>query len=178
MVGDPPMGTGRITVLLGSTDLASSIIVPSGEVFTNIFCETPVDDGSCGNNPNGIEVLDFNRDGYDDILIGAPYAMSGAGIIGLFYGAESIPNSYFHEADLFFISTFDTCEGFGMSIEEVGDINDDGYPDFLTNCADTNIFGTTWRYFLFKGEYGRMNEVLTRYNNAVGQINDSVVILP
>ncbi len=178
MVGDPPMGTGRIAVLLGSTDLASSIIVPSGEVFTNIFCETPVDDGSCGNNPRGFEVSDFNRDGYDDILIGAPYGMYGAGIIVLFYGAESMPNSYFYEADLFFISTFDTCEKFGMSVEKVGDINDDGYPDFLTNCADTNIFGTTWRYFLFKGEYGRMNEVLTRYNNAVGQINDTFVILP
>lgn len=77
---------------------------------------------------------DINNDGYDDIIIGAPYANSNAGQSFIIYGNKT--NS--GDLNLLVIGPYGvTIDGAqagdqsGCSVSGVGDINHDGYDDML-----------------------------------------------
>jgi hypothetical protein len=96
---------------------------------------------------------DINGDGYADFIIGAPYAKNGDGGAYVVYGKPTSSSSsstatlktsqYFtstltssHQG--FVITTSDT-EGFvGFSVSGAGDINHDGFPDFMIGCPGLN----------------------------------------
>jgi hypothetical protein len=118
---------GNATTFLSNINLASSS--QSGWVYIQSY----------GTNSNsGYSVSgagDINNDGYDDIIIGAPGVSSYTGISYVIYGEVSFSNI----EDLLALTT---SQGFlvtdsagsnnGFSVSGVGDINNDGYSDFIT----------------------------------------------
>jgi hypothetical protein len=80
-------------------------------------------------------ILDVNGDGYPDLLIGADAAGAGAGTAHLYLGSATVSVTEWNAAatatriDL--ISPDSTSASFGYSVSSAGDINGDGYADFL-----------------------------------------------
>lgn len=70
---------------------------------------------------------DVNGDGYDDILVGAPQANAGKGVVYAFYGSASGLSFTPDWA----VNGTDTAVGFGTSFSSAGDVNGDGYDDIL-----------------------------------------------
>ena len=99
---------------------------------------------------------DVNGDDYDDFLIGADDNEEGgsqAGQTYLFLGGESVwsMDTNLSEADASFIG--DSSENSGSSLSSAGDLNNDGYDDFLIG-ADNNEEGgsNAGKVYLFFGK--------------------------
>ncbi len=94
---------------------------------------------------------DFDRDGYDDILVGdvgipSTFDLTDeAGSISVFYGGTAINET----PDAVFSGVAENY-GFGYSVANAGDINNDGYPDLLVGAAnyyDKYYAGRAFLYF-------------------------------
>ena len=72
---------------------------------------------------------DINQDGYDDIMIGAPWADSLRGYVYIYFGCENLDT-------MKKITLYGENYGdhFGEEIANLGDINRDGNDDFLINA--------------------------------------------
>ncbi|MBU0687426.1 MAG: FG-GAP repeat protein [Candidatus Margulisbacteria bacterium] len=103
---------------------------------------------------------DVNADGYDDILIGAPYDDEGgwgAGKAFLFYGPVSGVN-YLSTADAILIGE-NGCENAGMSVSNAEDVNGDGFDDILIGAYKNNdaAVDAGKAYLIFGPIYGAIN---------------------
>ena len=107
---------------------------------------------------------DINGDGYDDLLIGAPVAPgfpAGTGGVYVIYGKPSgfkdivlTPN--IAAADGQWLSGLNSADHMGFSVSAVGDVNGDGFHDFIIGApfADRNTgtgsqVGTGQAYLVF-----------------------------
>lgn len=92
---------------------------------------------------------DVNGDGFDDVLVGAFFGGSAIpGEVSLFYGS---PSGIKSKADWRFVCPVPDAD-FGHQVDGVGDINGDGFADFLVGA--TYYSGKTLRgggAFLFLG---------------------------
>ena len=90
---------------------------------------------------------DINGDGFDDLVIGAPYASNGATYAGkayvVFGGAPGLPSPLN-------LSTLDASSGMvitganafdyvGFSVAEAGDVNGDGFADVLIGAPSSSL---------------------------------------
>ena len=102
--------------------------------------------GESGEDLSGISVSsagDFNGDGYDDIIIGAPGAARNgiySGSSYVVFGKESgfsgtIELSELDSSDGFRIDGESTYENSGRSVSSAGDVNDDGYDDIIIGAV-------------------------------------------
>ncbi len=95
-----------------------------------------------GNSATGAG--DLNRDGYDDIIIGA-YGYSGLnGRAYIFYGGvnmDNIPDLVLEGEQIFNV--------FGMQVAKAGDVNGDGFPDVIVGARGYNNW--TGRAYIFFG---------------------------
>ncbi len=100
---------------------------------------------------------DLNDDGYDDIIIGAPYNSNAGYLYGNTYVIFGQPSGYprnysLSEADASFVGLryYNLA---GMSCYILGDVNNDGFDDFFT----TSIFNNNGGLYEGKGYliYGR-----------------------
>ncbi len=98
---------------------------------------------------------DVNGDGYDDFLISAPLddqVIDDSGKTYLFFGKESgwSMEMNFSDADASFIGE-NLDDQSGYSVSGVGDVNNDGYDDFLIgatmNCDGNTQAGKTYLIF-------------------------------
>jgi hypothetical protein len=98
---------------------------------------------------------DINNDGFDDIIVGAPYMGSAIGpssYVYIYYGETEMDN----KADVI-VET--TLFNFGKSASSAGDINNDDYDDIMI-CDDTNV------YFYFGGsEMDTIPDITLNINN-------------
>ena len=90
---------------------------------------------------------DINGDGYDDVVIGAPYAPNGAGP-GRAYVIFGAPTATFAAlggvrdlstrpltgSDGFTLSGINDYDFLGFSVSEAGDVNGDGYDDIIVGA--------------------------------------------
>ena len=119
---------------------------------------------------------DVNGDGYDDVLIGAPLnGTNNPGAAYLIYGrsAPFTRQNYTLEAGVnvtFTHLTFLKYDMFGWSVSSAGDVNNDGYDDFLISAP--GYLKTDWlaywgRAYLFYGgsnSWSGRVDVLTKAN--------------
>jgi len=97
---------------------------------------------------------DVNGDGYDDLLVGAEWADVGgdpAGHAYLLYGGSFPSDVNADNADVVLSGTAHS-DYFGDHVAGVGDVNNDGYDDFVVGAANATDAGTSrGRAYLFYG---------------------------
>ncbi len=107
---------------------------------------------------------DVNNDGYDDIIVGAPYYGIGTGRVFIFFGGASIDTS----ADL--TLTGPTAGmSFGVSVSSAGDLNGDNFDDVIIGA--NTYSGSTGRAFIFLGG-SPMNTVIDLTMTGIGTFNE------
>ena len=88
---------------------------------------------------------DINGDGFDDIIVGAPYASSGgthSGTAYVIFGTgediSAIDLSNLASDAGFIIQGDDTGDHLGWSVSAAGDVNNDGYDDIIVGAPDND----------------------------------------
>jgi len=85
---------------------------------------------------------DVNRDGFSDVIIGAPGYNTYTGQAFVYYGSPAMNNA----SDIT-LSSEGINTQFGHSVSSAGDLNDDGFPDLIIGAPLTaNLTGKTFIY--------------------------------
>ncbi|MEQ8549484.1 MAG: T9SS type A sorting domain-containing protein [Cyclobacteriaceae bacterium] len=129
---------GRSYIYYGSSspDLMPDLVLPGSKYGDDNFGFSVSDAG------------DVNNDGYDDVIVGAPYAVgrNRGGLAYIYFGGAT-PDSL---VDLSF-SAEGWLDNFGGSVSGAGDINGDGIADVIVgasgNDAGGNSSGRAYVYF-------------------------------
>lgn len=90
---------------------------------------------------------DFNGDGFDDLVIGAPYASNGAAFAGkayvVFGSAQGLPNplnlSTLDATSGLVIEGANVFDSVGASVSNAGDINGDGIDDLVIGAPNSSL---------------------------------------
>jgi uncharacterized protein (TIGR03382 family) len=127
---------GAAYVYAGSTSLGDDS-VPVTSAWATILGTSGIQVGSAvaGNG-------DFDGDGHADILVGAPYADTGAsdsGSVGMFL-SPSAGSTTLSAADATYYGAA-ASDGAGWSIDFAGDVDGDGYDDLLIGAPFSNSGG-------------------------------------
>lgn len=137
--GNPDVGTGSAYVYLGSTNGIGT--APA----TSLAGENANDGFGFPTKTIG----DVNGDGYDDIIIGATgydvIPLNDEGAVYIYYGSSGgIPTTYDKR-----IAADTDKTGFGYAASAAGDINGDGYDDFIVGAPTYN--SETGRAYVYNG---------------------------
>ncbi len=111
---------------------------------------------------------DFNRDGYDDLILGAPVDdnfPAGNGTAYLVYGKPSGHTDLLIEAtfepDGFPIYGLNNKDFAGFSVSDAGDVNGDGFHDVIIGAPGGDrphpygpVYGNGESYVVFGGDFG------------------------
>ncbi|XP_041848490.1 integrin alpha-6b [Melanotaenia boesemani] len=141
----------QLTVVAGAPRANHSgavVLLKKGEQSNSILLEeyTLEGEGLASSFGYDLAVLDLNGDGWQDIVVGAPQYFEKDGEIG---GAVYV---YVNEAGKWDKVTPTRIDGpqdsmFGLAVEHVGDINQDGYQDFAVGAPyEDNGAGKVYIY--------------------------------
>ncbi len=133
------------------TPVVNSIVTKSTLFFSrwgNVNVDTTVDLYTNGRGTGMAIVGDVNNDGYDDLAVGAPFSndhgLVREGRVDVFSGKD--------RSLLFSIYGGAAYVSFGNQLAGVGDVNHDGFADFLVSAWGTSGFGQHRKVFLFSGQ--------------------------
>ena len=121
-------------------------------------------DGSNFNQQSGRAVAgagDVNNDGYDDIIVGAPYVgqtnFTGMAFV---YSGKTRELLYQFEGE-------GLGDEFGRSVSAAGDVNSDGYADVIIGAAHNDAVGeNAGRVYVYSGLDGQVLHILDGENTA------------
>lgn len=140
LIGAPfaSLGIG-LTYLFFGKPSGWSTLTPLSNADVTFFGENMGDDSGYSVAAAG----DVNGDGFDDILIGAPWRNSAAGSTYLIFGKSSGWTSPFGlvNADASFVGE-NAGDKSGLSVAGGGDVNGDGYDDILIGAPGDDDGGT------------------------------------
>jgi len=133
---------------------------------------------------------DVNRDGYDDVIVGAPYAdAAGSYDIGqayIFLGGQAMDST----ADYTFNGSY-SYDNFGYSVSGAGDVNADGYADVVVGTAQggssdngfarvffggTTISATGFLNLTGENSYDRFGQAVSDAGDVNGDGYDDVIV--
>lgn len=147
---------GMAYIIFGGTGLTNMVLSGSD---VRIFGFAAADNFGKAVSPAG----DFNNDGYDDILISALGDDDGgtsAGAVYLITGSAAWPRFYMLPGGYKFVaeSSYDSA---GLSLAAAGDVNGDGYDDFLigTPYDDDNASNSGAAYLYYGTSTRRLRPV-------------------
>ncbi len=148
-------GDGYDDVIVGSL-FGEKAYVFSGRTGDSIYVFT----GEEPDDQFGSSVAsagDVNRDGYDDLIVGAPYNEAGGFSAGRAYVYSGMTGAT--------IGVF-TGDGsgkyFGFSVASAGDVNGDGYDDLVVGTPFNNSGGNSaGRAYVYSGLTGNLIHVFT-----------------
>jgi hypothetical protein len=124
---------GRIAICFGAASLTSvTMLFVNGSAANDQFGDTVASAG------------DVNHDGYDDILAGASGAGSSTGSVTLFLGGAA-----FDVTPDEILTGEGSAQFFGASVSAAGDLNHDGYGDFIVGAYGYSA--NTGRVYVYLG---------------------------
>ncbi len=145
-----------------SSDLASRSGLPRGVALLVLLlavgaaspCRAQVMGGDRSGDRFGSAVAwagDIDHDGYDDFLIGAPGAVGlhgAAGQVFVFFGRYGV----FPATPDLILSGEVSGDHFGFAVSTAGDVNGDGYADFLVGAPENDAAGlNAGKVYLYLG---------------------------
>ncbi|XP_057714460.1 integrin alpha-6-like isoform X2 [Corythoichthys intestinalis] len=142
---------GQLTVVAGAPRANHSgavVLLKKGPEDTNILLQeyTLEGEGLASSFGYDLAVLDLNGDGWDDIVVGAPQYFEKDGEIG---GATYVFVNKGGKWDKVTPTRIDGAQDsmFGLAVENLGDINQDGYQDFAVGAPyDDDKSGNVYIY--------------------------------
>jgi Ca2+-binding RTX toxin-like protein len=152
------MDAGQSYVIFGSRSF-QPVLNPSTLNGTNGFALN----GIAANDLSGTAVSgagDINRDGFDDIIIGAYQANNGAGQSYVVFGRPSFMASLnlstLNGSNGFTINGIAAGDQLGVSVSAAGDINNDGFDDIIVGAsqADPNGIANAGQSYVIFGTSG------------------------
>ena len=116
---------------------------------------------------------DVNADGYDDILIGAPFTNGGDGAAFLIYGrstfaSESITVSAMSASQAARFDGEEEGENAGTTLARAGDVNGDGYDDMIIGAPLSGASAEGQAYISYGGDF---SDVVTVQGTAGNDTN-------
>ncbi len=167
--------------LIGDGTGASYVVFGKAGQWASTFDLSTLDgttgfrlDGEANHDRSGRAVAsagDFNGDGFDDLIVGAPYASPDGTPSGASYVVFGKAAGFDATLDL---STLEGTNGIrldgvasadfcGRAVASAGDINDDGFDDLIIGAlgADPNGSASGASYVVFGGNFGASSQQLS-----------------
>lgn len=131
--------TGGVHVVFGAAINRSTINLATLDAAQGFTIEGDFQDDDFGAS---IAAGDFNGDGVDDLLVGAPGSANNAGDAYLFHNAANLPDGVvlrgLSAADATVLDG-DFESTFGTSVANAGDFDNDGQDDLLIGAPDAGL---------------------------------------
>ncbi len=115
---------------------------------------------------------DVNGDGYSDVIVGAPNDSGNVGAAYIYFGS-ALPTPFLVTPSVQ-LSGITAGDYFGISVSSAGDVNGDGYADFIVGAPQRNSsFGAVYVYLGSSGTIST-SPVTTLNGTASGSFGVSV----
>ncbi len=120
---------GYVDVIVGIPVYDEVAHVLSGVDGSRLYTFSDNGNDSFGVSVDGVG--DINNDGYDDVIVGADDAQYQSGSVFVYSG--------FDGGLLYQFDGINSGDNFGYAVAGAGDVNADGYPDFLVGAPDESL---------------------------------------
>ncbi|MBN2553473.1 MAG: FG-GAP repeat protein [Spirochaetales bacterium] len=129
--------------------------------------------GSVGGDQLGVSVggADLNQDGYSDYMMGSEHFLGGTtpqyrGQVRIFSGKT--------ESILYDIPGVNNGDRFGKAVSAGGDINRDGYPDFIVGAPGYSAGAWNGKVYVYSGQNGGEIAARSRTGSSADSFGGSV----